>query len=348
MSASSRILVTGVGAPPGLACLRSLRDCDLDAVLFAADAAPYAAGLFEPGATPLRLPSARQPSAYRDAVRAACARHGIDLVIACSEAEVEALSPVVEDWRGQGVEVAAPGPETTRYGLDKGALLALAHAEGLPAPTTLEASAESDLERWDGGFPCVLKPRRSRGARGVRYPKSAEDLREAFREVAPVEGDCLVQSLIPGGPETVYTVGTVHVQGRRLLSTVHRKLATNPPSGGAATAGETVFDEAIREAGLRVIDATGPWHGFAAVELKRPAPDAAPQLLEINPRLWGFAQMMTLAGVNAPEILVRGLRGEFDAAPPPEAMTRYRPIRVVRSWRDVSIPEDCVVEEAAS
>ena len=347
MSAATRILVTGAGAPPGLACLRSLRDSPLDVTLFAADAAPYAAGLFEPGATAIRLPSAREPDRYRNAVKAACARHGIGLVIPCSEAEVEALSPVVKDWRPDGVEIAAPGPETARYGLDKGALLALAHAEGLPAPKTLEASAEIDLERWDGGFPCVLKPRRSRGARGVRYPKSSESLREAFREVAPVEGDCLVQSLIPGGPETVYTVGTVHVQGLRLLSTVHRKLATNPPSGGAATAGETVFDEAIRAAGLAVIDATGPWHGFAAVELKRPAPDAAPQLLEINPRLWGFAQMMTLAGVNAPEILVRGLRGEFDAAPPPEAMTRYRPIRVVRSWTDIVIPESHALEEAA-
>ncbi len=348
MSAASRILVTGVGAPPGLACLRSLRDGGLDAALFAGDAAPYAAGLFEPGATPLRLPSAREPGPYRAAVKAACARHGIDLVIPCSEAEVEALSPVVEDWRSEGVEVAASAPETTRYGVDKGALLALAHARGLPAPKTIQVSSERDLDAWDGGFPCVLKPRRSRGARGVRYPGGIDALKEAFREVAPVEGDCLVQTLISGGPETVYTVGTVHVRGRRLLSTVHRKLATTPPSGGAATAGETVIDEAIRKAGLAVIDAAGPWHGFAAVELKRPAPDAAPQLLEINPRLWGFAQMMTLAGVNAPAILVRGLRGEFDAAPPPDALTCYRPIRVVRSWRDVVIPDDHQIEEAAS
>ena len=348
MSAAQRILVTGVGAPPGLACLRSLRESPLDVTLFSADAAPYAAGLFEPGATPVRVPSAREPGRYRAALKAVCARHGVDLVIPCSEAEVEALSPVAEDWRSDGLEVAVPQPETARYGVDKGALLALAHERALPAPKTLEVSAERDLEAWSGGYPCVLKPRRSRGARGVRYPDDAQALRDAFREVAPVEGECLVQSLIPGGPETVYTVGTVHVHGRRLLSTVHRKLATNPPSGGAAIAGETVVDEAIRKAGLEVIDATGPWHGFAAVELKRPAPDAEPQLLEINPRLWGFAQMMTLAGVNAPEILVRGLRGEFDAAAPPHALTRYRAIRVVRSWSDTVIPDGHAIEEAAS
>lgn len=333
-----RILVTGVGAPPGLAALRSLSASGLDVSLIAADAQAYAAGLYEPGAEAVILPSARQGETYRAAVKRLCAERAVDVVLPGSEAEAAALAPVAADWRAEGVEVPVPSPDVLRFGIDKGALLERAAALGLPAPRTLLIEDEADLQRWSGGYPCVLKPRSSRGARGVSYPDGFDALVRDWRVTRASEGPCVVQTYIPGGAETVYTVGAVFLHGRLILSTVHHKLATHPPSGGAATAGQTVRDEAIRKAGLAVLEATGPWHGFAAVELKRSTPDAEPLLLEINPRLWGFAQMMTLAGVNAPALLIRALRGDFDAADPPDALTQYRLIRVLRTWHDREMP----------
>ena len=333
-------LLTGAGAPPGLTAIRSLREAKLGLKLIAADAAPYAAGLFEEGLeASLVLPSAtRDQAAYVAALEDACARHGVDLIIPGSEAECAALAPHRDRFQARGVEIPVPEPSVLRFGLDKGALLERAAARGLTAPKTLVIHDEGDLAAWDGGFPCVLKPRASRGARGVSYPHSLDALKRDWRRTQSQEGACLVQTFIPGGVDRIFTVGAVFVEGRLMLATVHRKLATNPPSGGAATAGLTVHDADVRAAGLAVLEATGPWHGFAAVELKVSEADGRPWLLEINPRLWGFSQMMTLAGVNAPALLVRALAGEFGAGPVPAALAEYAEIAVVRSWVDRVIP----------
>ena len=240
---STGVLVTGVGAPPGLGTLRSLRQADPDLVLVAADINPLAGGLYEPGTQSAVLPSAAaNPDTYRKAVRALCEARGLDIVIPGSEAEVAALAPVARAWSEAGLRVPVAEPDVIAFGIDKGLLLDRARQVGLPHPQTLQPSSETDLAGWDGGFPCVVKPRTSRGARGVSYPANAGELATIWRETAAEHGPCVVQQLIPGGADTVYTIGSLWNRGDLVVSTLHRKLQTNPPTGGVAIAGETVDD----------------------------------------------------------------------------------------------------------
>ncbi len=333
------VLVTGVGAPPGLGTLRSLRLADPSLRLVAADTNALAGGLFEPGVEHTVLPSASDPDAYRSAVKAFCGREGLDIIIAGSEAEIAALAPVASAWSEAGLRVPVAPPEVIAFGIDKGLLLERVHSVGLPHPQTLQPTCEADLADWEGGFPCVIKPRTSRGARGVSYPANAAEMRAIWTETASEHGPCVVQQFIPGGAETVYTIGSLWNQGDLVVSTLHRKLQTSPPSGGVAIAGETVDDPDLMAAGLAVLEASGPWHGLAAVELKRPTPDAPPYLLEINPRMWGFGYLMTLAGLNIPALLVRMLAGrEHLVGHIPSTFPPYAPTRMVRTWQDIEIP----------
>ena len=336
---TSGILVTGVGAPPGLGTLRSLKQADPDLTLIAADINALAGGMFEPGTHSVVLPSAGNPEAYRAAVRAVCAERNLDIIIPGSEAEIAALAPVARDWTAEGLRVPVADPEVVAFGIDKGKLLARCAERGLPVPQTLQPQAEADLDTWSGGFPCVLKPRTSRGARGVSYPADRATLKESWRETHAAHGPCVVQTFIPGGAETVYTIGSLWNRGELVVSTLHRKLQTNPPSGGVAVAGETVNDPDLTKAGLAVLEASGPWHGLAAVELKRPAPGEPAYLLEINPRMWGFGYLMTLAGLNVPELLVRMLAGpEHLDGHIPSTFPPYAAKRMVRTWLDIEIP----------
>jgi carbamoyl-phosphate synthase large subunit len=338
---STGVLVTGVGAPPGLGTVRSLKRADNALKIIAADRNPLAAGLFETGIEARLLPPASDAQAYRAAVHAICKAHQLDIVIPGSEAEAAALAPVAREWARTGLRVPVPDPEVLQFGIDKGLLLAHIAEAGLPHPRTLQPDSAAELDGWQGAFPCVLKPRCSRGARGVSYPTDMAMLQRRWPETVAEHGPCLVQELIPGGPETIYTIGTLWNCGELIVSTLHRKLQTNPPTGGAAIAGETVVDADLTAAGLAVLRATGPWHGLAAVELKRPSPDAPPYLLEINPRMWGFGYLMTLAGLNVPALLVRMLAGpEHLAGHIPSTIPPYAPMRMVRSWQDIEIPLD--------
>ncbi|MBI75455.1 MAG: hypothetical protein CMH94_07610 [Oceanicaulis sp.] len=336
---STGVLVTGVGAPPGLGTLRSLRQADADLKLVAADINPLAGGLYEPGAGRCVLPSAGNREAYLHAVRELCALQGLDTIIPGSEAEAAALAPVARQWEAEGLRVPVPDPDVLEFGIDKGKLLARAAEAGLPCPVTLQPEGPADLDAWTGGFPCVVKPRCSRGARGVSYPQDMDALRRIWADTAEEHGSCVVQSYIPGGADTVYTIGSLWDRGELIVSTLHRKLQTNPPTGGVAVAGETVVDEALRDAGLAVLRASGPWHGLAAVEVKRPAPGEPAFLLEINPRMWGFGYLMTLAGLNVPALLVRMLAGrEHLAGHIPSTFPPYAPARMVRTWQDIALP----------
>ncbi|MBR9825833.1 MAG: ATP-grasp domain-containing protein [Alphaproteobacteria bacterium] len=336
---SRGVLVTGVGAPPGLGTLRSLIQADPGLNLVAADLNALAGGLYEPGARGITLPAAADAEGYRSAVRAAMQAYDCDIIIPGSEAEAKALAPVAPAWKKDGLRVPLPAPDVLEFGLDKGKLLDRVRACGLPHPQTLQPQTAADLDGWSGGFPCVVKPRTSRGARGVSYPESAEELAEIWAETHRDHGPSLVQQFIPGGAETVYTIGSLWRQGELIVSTLHRKLQTNPPSGGVAIAGETVEDDALMQAGLDILRASGPWHGLAAVELKRPAPGAPPYLLEINPRMWGFGYLMTLAGLNIPDLLVRMCADDPELGNHiPDRIPPYSPTRMTRTWMDVEIP----------
>ncbi len=336
---SRGVLVTGVGAPPGLGTLRSLKQADSELKLVAADINALAGGLFEPGTQSAVLPSAADAKAYRAAVRAVCAERQLDIIIPGSEAEIAALAPVARDWTADGLRVPVADPDVVAFGIDKGQLLSRCAERGLPCPVTLQPEHEADLDAWSGGFPCVIKPRTSRGARGVSYPESLTALKETWRETQAAHGPCIVQTFIPGGAETVYTIGSLWNRGELVVSTLHRKLQTNPPTGGVAVAGETVDDPELMKAGLAVLEASGPWHGLAAVEVKRPAPGEPAYLLEINPRMWGFGYLMTLAGLNVPELLVRMLAGaEHLDGHIPSTFPPYSAKRMVRTWQDIEIP----------
>jgi carbamoyl-phosphate synthase large subunit len=338
---TSGVLVTGVGAPPGLGMLRSLREADPDLRIAASDVNPLSGGLYEPGVLRCDLPSAADPEAYVSALLDVCQTNKLDIVIPGSEAEAAVLSPLRDEWAKLGIRLPLPDPDVIAFGIDKGKLLTRAAEADLAHPLSLQAEEPIDLESWPDRFPCVVKPRCSRGARGVSYPTNRHELRETWQITVAEHGPSVIQEYIPGGPDTIYTVGTLWNHGELVVSTLHRKLQTNPPTGGVAIAGETIVDAELMAAGLAVFEATGPWHGLAAVELKRPAPDAPAFILEINPRMWGFGYLMTLAGLNIPALLVRMLAkdpsldsSQFKSHP------LYAPTRMTRTWMDVQIPID--------
>jgi len=125
----------------------------------------------------------------------------------------------------------------------------------------------------------------------------------------------MVQELIPGGDDTLYTVGSYLARdGRALGLFCGRKLRQTPPGIGTCRVGEAVWEQEPVDAALSLLDGFG-YHGISQVEFKRDARDGRFKLMEINPRLWQWHGLAAACGVDLPRIAYADLTGE----PPPPA-----------------------------
>ena len=179
------------------------------------------------------------------------------------------------------------------------------------------AAAGLDIPAPDPGtFPVIVKPDRS-----VEFKRRFR--RQAFRCDTQAELDealakteefgPIVQDLIPGGDDTLYTVGSyLDADGAALGVFCGRKLRQTPPGIGTCRVGEAVWVQEVVDAALTLLRAFG-YRGLSQVEFKRDPRDGRYRLMEINARLWQWHGLATACGVDLPLIAYRDLTG---AAPP--------------------------------
>ncbi len=120
----------------------------------------------------------------------------------------------------------------------------------------------------------------------------------------------MVQELVPGGDEELYSLGSyLREDGEPLGLFSGRKLEQVPPLVGTCRVGEAVWVQEVVDAGLRFLRALG-YHGISQVEFKRDPRDGRFKLMEINPRLWQWHGLAAACGVDIPLIAYRDLTGE--------------------------------------
>ena len=148
--------------------------------------------------------------------------------------------------------------------------------------------------------------RRAFGRQSFRCETRAE-LDDAFERARPY--DPLVQELIPGGDDELYSLGSyVAEDGEALGLFSGRKLRQTPPGVGTCRVGEAVWVEEVVEQGLALLRALG-FHGLSQVEFKRDPRDGVYKLMEVNPRLWQWHGLAAACGVDLPRIAYWDLLG---------------------------------------
>lgn len=206
--------------------------------------------------------------------------------------------------------VPFPTYDKLRVGLDKRRTVEAAREFDIPHPKTLFPD-EADLDTVEEilGYPVVAKSRRGESRNGVVVVcDSREELERARRDLREHYDAIFFQEFIPdGGERGVYTL--YGSPGELTALTVQRRLRTNPPSGGASTYRETVRDPELVSLADELLSALD-WCGVAMVEFRIDDRTGEPQLLEINPRLWGSLALSVYAGVDFPYLLYRMAVGD--------------------------------------
>jgi predicted ATP-grasp superfamily ATP-dependent carboligase len=306
-------LVLDADARSALAAVRSLGRQGVE--VHTADCGPASlAGQSRFSRSYHRLPSPLEaPHDFSRAALELAARLGDTTIFPMTDASVMLLCGA--DSHAPLPRIAAPAP-AAYFGLsDKAELIHRAETLGIPVPRTTIATTSDDLRAAarDAGFPCVLKPARSRllldgriVSTAVRIAATPDDVDRIADSPWLGPAACLVQQFIPGSGAGVFALYGQHGPAAWFA---HRRLREKPPRGGVSVLSESItVDPALRGHAERLLSAAG-WFGPAMVEF-RVDPDGKPWLMEVNGRFWGSLQLAVDAGVDFPWWLYRLCAGE--------------------------------------
>ncbi|HEY2556855.1 MAG TPA: ATP-grasp domain-containing protein [Diaminobutyricibacter sp.] len=283
----TRVLVTGVGGPAGVAVLRSLLKRE-DVDVFAADMDGWASGLYLVGADRRRIVPAGRSAGFVDHVIEQCRADGIDVLFSTVDVELPGLAARRDDLLAAGTRLAAPSLETLAVCLDK-YLLAERCSASVTVPTTRLLNGEGRDHDWS--FPVIVKPRSGAGSRGVRL---VED-RAALEALGDDESN-IIQEHLPGDE---FSVDVLAGLDGSVIAAVPR--SRERVDSGVSIAGRTVRRAELSDTAAAVARAIG-LSGVANVQL-RYSSSGVPALLEVNPRFPGAMPLTIASGVDMPSLL---------------------------------------------
>ena len=294
-------IVVDVGFVNGLSAIRSLRRAGVR--VFAVDHNPSALGFRSRYATKVVAPS---PLADEDGFVETLRGLGPGVVFATHDEGLRAIAR-----HRDSLELLCPFPrDLERLQKKRVQLEAALHTPDTRFP---ESASEALAAAEEIGYPVLLKPSEPVGFR-QQYGKqavichTAAEVEEAYRQTEPWEP--MVQELIPGGDDELYTLGAYLSSSLEPLGLFcGRKLIQTPPGIGTARLAEAVWVDEVVDAGLHLLRALG-CNGLSQVEFKRDPRDGTFKLMEVNPRLWQWHSLARASGVDLPLIAYRDLTGE--------------------------------------
>ncbi|HEY6835383.1 MAG TPA: hypothetical protein VI142_02835 [Gaiellaceae bacterium] len=318
-------VVVDVGWVNGLAAIRSLGRAGLK--VYAVDHRRSALGFRSRYARPLLSPDPQDEEAFV----AFLAELELETPAPVFPTHDEPLNAIARAGERLAERLLFPFPqwEVLQRIQSKRSQLEAAERAGIAVPRWAATPEAAD----ELGYPVLVKPsstegfKRRFGRQAFRCESRAE-VERAWAETAEYEP--LVQELIPGGDEELYTLGSyLAADGDPLGLFCGRKLRQTPPGVGTCRVGEALWVEEVVDQGLRFLRELGHT-GLSQVEFKRDPRDGSYRLMEINPRLWQWHGLAAACGVDFPRIAYEDLVGE---RPQPVSMNGAR-----RRWAITFLP----------
>jgi carbamoyl-phosphate synthase large subunit len=325
---STRVLITGGGAPGAagiIKCLRALNTCFILAVDINPEAhGKYLADAFEV----IPKPDTQE---FADSILAMCVRYKINCIIPLVTKELEVFSELKNEFAKKGIHILISDPQALAIANHKGRLYQTLSKAGISVPDFRIVHNWFEMHKaiQDLGYPqneVIIKPCQSNGLRGFRIVKAEVDEAalllhhkpdNSYIQLKQLESifshhpmpPYLVTEYLPGEE---YTVDVLMHKGEALQIVPRKRIAM---THGISTKGKI---ENIPEiiAYVKEICALVPMEWMIGVQVKR-ARDGSFKLLEINPRVQGTTVACLGAGINFPALAVTlALEGTFQYTEP--------------------------------
>jgi D-aspartate ligase len=207
-------------------------------------------------------------------------------------------------------EMTVPPWQTLRWAVDKRLMHQLADQLGVDHAKTYYPCCVDEIASLKLSFPVIVKPTRRDKFNPLTAAKAwrADDLQtlisryqEACQLLPPQM--LMIQEIIPGRGETQFSYAALWKDGQPVASLVARRSRQYPVDfGRASTFVETVNEPRVIDPAVRFLKAI-QYSGLVEVEFKQDLRTGEFNLLDINPRVWGWYSLCRRAGVDFVHIL---------------------------------------------
>lgn len=278
---NKRILLTGGGGAASEAFYRLLEG---RYEVFLADADPEAKPYGIPSDRWHFVPMAESPS-FIPSLKLLVQKLEADLLVPTVDEELLPISRI----RGEiACNVLLPDESFLLRHLDKYACMNWLQENAIPCPVTEKANC---IERVT--FPCIVKPRRGRGSRGVMLVQSPEHL-EAYLLLSGMNPDEIIVQEFVEGPE--YTVTVVSNKDKLIQAIVPVLIGRKR---GITIRAVTKKEDDVIGVCEKLLEAA-PVQGVVNIQLIK-TPNGI-RVFEINPRISTTACLVLASGVNLFEL----------------------------------------------
>jgi len=199
------------------------------------------------------------------------------------------------------VNIMVPNFETIWELHDKYSLFKLAEQLKIPTPKT---TTIDEFDTKNAKFPMVLKPRRERGAVGIKVINNIEEYNH-YRENHDLD-DYIVQEFV--NQDQYCTIGLAK-NGKLISNTIYHNLEEYPYKGGFGIVRESLDIKIINHHVKKIVEKK-KYSGFICMDfLKDPETDIY-KITDINPRMSPGLMIAYSEGIDLPNIYLKAIKNE--------------------------------------
>lgn len=251
------------------------------------------------------------PSGYETTLKEVFSNEQFDIIVPMGDVTVQYLSKnkdyIEHNYR---VKCAVVDQSILSIVADKSRFMGFCKKNGFPHPLTSSLSQASLVAvAHEVGFPSLIKPDFSVGARGITRVDSLDELQSQYPKISEKYGPCTLQEYIDN-PDYYYNVMMYRDSHGNCDNCVVIKIVRMYPVGaGSSSCSISVENPELIDICKKVLDQLN-WTGMADFDVLQRKDTMEYKIIEINPRVPASLRAAYISGVNFPEIIVRDALGK--------------------------------------
>ena len=236
--------------------------------------------------------------------------HKVDAIIPLADDGAEFLSKNKERIEAMGIVCAVPSFDVFNIANDKQKLMELCERNNLAHPKTRELNPNDLKPAADYvGFPAMIKPNLSQGAKGIVRVGNMSELEAKFSSIYKQFGACTLQQYVDQ-PDYYYNVMMYRdKRGKIVGQTIIKIRRYFPLKGGTSCYSETVELPCLLKECEEVLSKLR-WVGFADFDVLKDKHSGELKIIEINPRVPSSFQAAFAAGMDFGRIFMADIFNE--------------------------------------